>query len=273
VQWEFAGRLGPEPGRYVIRRYAGDDPRHVVVIGDLEAPRRRRLGRRRPRRAEPGAGPAPVEVTRATVITTDPLREGGAEAWLEQAVRDRDGTVGAALSLLNRTIQGHRLAAADPYVGEVGPHQALATRIGYGSGEQVADGAWEAARELPPPSPSRSLLLTPQQRLAALLSGRDVALACEVLALRARQDLDQGRAREAALQLAAALDAALAELEGWRGSDPVARRLDELHGHREAVTAAAAAALQGGLEPERIAAVDAALGRLEATLRARAATI
>ena len=35
VQWEFAGRLGPEAGRYVIRRYAGDDPRHIVVIGEL----------------------------------------------------------------------------------------------------------------------------------------------------------------------------------------------------------------------------------------------
>ena len=107
----------------------------------------------------------------------------------------------------------------DPYVAEVRAGQALATRIGYGSGEQVAEGDWEAARELPAPKPSRSMLLHPQQRLAALLSGRDVALACEELALRARLDLDQGRGREAALQLAAGLDAALAELEGWRGTD------------------------------------------------------
>ena len=186
-------------------------------------------------------------------------------------MRDRDATVGDALALLNRTIHGHRLAASDPYVAEVSAGQALATRIGYGSGEQVADGDWEAARELPPPKPSRSMLLHPQQRLAALLSGRDVALACEELALRARLDLDQGRGREAALQLAAALDAALAELEGWRGTDAVARRLDELHGHREAVDAAARAALEGGLQPEHAEAVEAALGRLEATLRARIA--
>ena len=273
MQWEFAGRLGPDAGRYVIRRYAGDDPRHVVVIGDLEAPRRRRLARRRARTATAGAGPGPVEVTRATVITTDPLPEDGAGAWLDAVVRDPEATVADALALLNRTIHGHRLAAADPYVAEVGAHQALATRIGYGSGDQVAEGDWEAARELPPPRPSRSLLLTPQQRLAALLSGRDVALACEELALRARLDLDQGRGREAALQLAAALEAALAELEGWRGTDAVARRLDELHAHREAVDGAARAALEGGLQAEDAEAVEAALARLEATLRARTASL
>jgi hypothetical protein len=117
------------------------------------------------------------------------------------------------------------------------------------------------------------MLLHPQQRLAALLSGRDVALACEVLALRARVDLDQDRGREAALQLSAALDAALAELEGWRGTEAVARRLDELHDHREPVDRAAAAALEGGLQPEHTEAVEAALGRLEATLRARTASL
>ena len=273
MQWEFAGRLGPDAGRYVIRRYAGDDPRHVVVIGDLEAPRRRRLGRRRPRRAAPGPELDTVEVTRATVIATDPIADDRAHAWLEAAVRDREATVGEALVLLNRTIHGHRLSASDPYVSEVSAAQALATRIGYGSGEQVADGDWHEARELPPERGKRSLVLTPQQRLAALLSGRDVALACEELALRARLDLDQGRGREAALQLSLALDAALAELEGWRATEAVARRLDELHGHREAVDAAAAAALQGGLQPAQTEAVEAALKRLEATLRARVAGI
>ena len=230
MQWEFAGRLGPEAGRYVIRRYAGDDPRHVVVIGELggaaAAARGWAVGGRG--RAAPGSGPEPVEVTRATVIATDPLPEDGARAWLREAVRRRDETVGDALLLLNRAIHGHRLSASDPYVGEVSAEQALATRVGYGSGEQVADGDWEEATELPPPKEKRSLLLAPQQRLAALLSGRDVALACEELALRARLDFDQGRGREAALQLSLALDAALAELEGWRATEAVARRLDEL---------------------------------------------
>ena len=154
MQWEFAGQIGPEAGRYVIRRYAGDDARHVVVISDLELPRRRRLGRSRARAAAPGAEPGDVEVTRATVITTDPLPEDGAAGWLDAAVRDRETTVGDALALLNRTIHGHRLAAMDPYVSEVRAGQALASRIGYGSGEQVADGDWEAARAQPRPARS-----------------------------------------------------------------------------------------------------------------------
>jgi len=274
VQWEFAGRLGPEAGRYVVRRYAGDDPRHVVVIGDLTAPAKRGgRRRRRARAAAPGTGLDEVEITRATVIATDPIEADKARAWLETAVREREATVGDALRLLNRAIHGHRLAALDPYVTEVSEAQALATRVGYGSGEQVADGDWEEARELPPPHAKRSLLLAPQQRLAAVLSGRDVTLACEDLALRARLDLDQGREREAALSLRAALEAALAELEGWRASPAIARRLDELAGHREAVEAAATAALQGGLQPEQTAAVEAALSRLEATLRARVAEL
>ena len=44
VQWELAGRLGPDPGRYVVRRYAGDEAQQVVVD---RRPRRRRGARRR----------------------------------------------------------------------------------------------------------------------------------------------------------------------------------------------------------------------------------
>jgi hypothetical protein len=258
----------------VIRRFAGDDPRHIVVISSLgaAAPPRRR-GRRRARSAPPGTVAEGLELTRATVISTDPLPSDRAHEWLRRAVEDREETVGEALATLNRTIAGHRLSALDPYVGEVSEAQALATRIGYGSGEQVADGDWEEATELPPLRPKRSVLIAPQQRLAALLSGRDVALACEELALRARLDFDQGRGREAALQLSLALDAALAELEGWRASEEVSRRLDQLATHREPVAEAAAAALQGGLQPEQSEAVEAALKRLESTLRARVAEL
>jgi hypothetical protein len=275
VQWEFPGRLGPEPGRYVVRRFAGDDARQVVVIAGLEAPRRRRLGNRRVTRAEPGSDPPPVDVTRATVVSTDPLPDDDRSArdWLAAAAGDlSEETVADALALLNKTVQGHRLAAADPYVAEVGNHQAIAIRVGYGSGEQVADGRWEAAAELPVGrrQPKR-LALSPQERLGALLGGRDVALACEELALRARLDLDQGRGREAALQARVALETAIAELEGWRASSTIATRLDELREHTGPVEAAASAALRGGLQPAELAAVEAALGRLEAALRARSA--
>ena len=95
-------------------------------------------------------------------------------------------------------------------------------RVGYGDGEHVAEGRWDGARELAPAdrgargARGRSAALRPQERLAALLGGRDAVLACEELALRARSDVDAGRHREAALQLRATFEAALAELEPWR---------------------------------------------------------
>jgi hypothetical protein len=101
------------------------------------------------------------------------------------------------------------------------------------------------------------------------LSGRDAALACEELTLRARGDLDHGRLREAALQLAIALDTALAELEAWREQGDMASRLDELDERRGAVADAARAALAGGVGDGRMADVESALERLEAALRAR----
>ncbi len=271
VQWEFPGRLGPDPGRYVVRRYAGDDVQQVVVVGGFDAPRKRP---RRPRRADPG--PTAVEITRATVIEASAL--GGleaADAWLERATGpDADRVTADALALLNRTVAGQRIASADPFLADADPAHAIVCRIGYGTGEQVAEGEWESARELPLPAPpaGRSRILSPQERLAALLSGRDAALASEELTLRARGDLDHGRPREAALQLAIALDAGLAELDVWRETADIAERLEELDGWREAVARAARAALQGGLDPAHAADVSSALGRLEAALRARTAS-
>jgi hypothetical protein len=271
VQWEFPGRLGPENGRYVVRRYAGDDVSQILVISGLQAPRQRPR-RARPRRAS--ADSAPVEVTRATVVDAVPLGDlDTADAWLERAVGDdADRVTGEALALLNRAVAGYRVAAADPWLPDAEPSKALLCRVGYGTGEQVAEGDWESARELPPPRSrgGRALALGPHERLAALLSGRDAALACEELALRARADLDHGRGREAALQTSIALEAALAELEVWRETGTMGVRLDELHGHRDAVAAAARTALEGGVPPEALAAVETALSRLEAALRARA---
>ncbi|HEV2812951.1 MAG TPA: hypothetical protein VGW10_06840, partial [Solirubrobacteraceae bacterium] len=104
------------------------------------------------------------------------------------------------------------------------------------------------------------------------LGGRDAALACEDLALRARTDLDAGRVREAALQLRVALEAALAELEAWRGRRDLDERLAELREERATVGDAANAALRGGLPDETAAEVERVLGRVEAAIRARAIT-
>ena len=117
----------------------------------------------------------------------------------------------------------------------------------------------------------REAALRPQERFAALLAGRDAALACELLALRARVDLDHGREREAALQLEAALAAGRAELAGWRELDGMPARLDELAALADEVAPVAAAARAGGLDEPSRAVVERALGRLEAALRARTA--
>jgi hypothetical protein len=240
------------------------------VISGIEAPRRSRLAGRRPRPAEPG--PAPVEVTRATVIAAAALEgEERAEAWLREATGDT--TVADALGVLNRALHARRIAAADPYAAEVAPGRALVTRVGYGTGDEVAEGLWTAARELPsePPRVAREAALRPQERFAALLAARDVTLACELLALRARLDVDHGRDREAALQLEAALAAAVSELEGWRELPGMAERLDELRELSGGVRDAADAARAGALDEAGRDVVAGALARLEAALRARTA--
>ncbi len=96
-------------------------------------------------------------------------------------------------------------------------------------------------------------------------------LATEELALRARLDLDEGRTREAALQVLVALDAALAELAADPAAPALVDRLEELRGLRDGVAAAARAALgpEPLGDPER-EATQFALGRIEAALRARA---
>jgi len=194
--------------------------------------------------------------------------------WLEAAQREPDGEVDAALRQLNRALRAHRVATGDPFVREVAGKQALVMRLGWGRGEQVADGRWSEAVELPEPRRQRlrrEAALRPQERLAALLGGREEPLACEELVLRARADTEAGRPREAALQVRVALEAALAELEADRHRSDMDERLEELADLRPKVELAANAALAGTLNPEAAAGVDRAVERLEAALRARTA--
>src|ERR1019366_544708 len=118
--------------------------------------------------------------------------------------------------------------SADPYVHEVSAEQALVIRAGWGEGEQVADGVWMHARELPWRGPAgvrrkkigdRAAALRPQERLAVLLGARGSTLLCEDLVLRARLDLDHRRVSQAALELEAAYAAALGELPSERRED------------------------------------------------------
>jgi hypothetical protein len=227
--------------------------------------------RRTKRQAEPEPEPAFVTTGRVTIVDVgSPFEsEEDAASWLRLA---GEPELAADLSVLNRALHAFRLVTADPYLGPVGRHQALVARIGYGAGEQVADGQWSDAHELIAPEgrQRRSKVLQPQARLAAILNGREQALTCEELALRARIDLDQGREREAALQLLVALDAALAELPGDPTGPALHERIGQLREHRDPVARAAQSALAGTLDEADAEAVAAALGRIEAALRARA---
>lgn len=279
LQLEFPWELGPADGRYLLRRReAGPEaetgePEHVVALGTLGASRRTSSGlgtitlpgvgsrrARRPRETTPD--PAPVPTARATIIDPVPVSaERQAKAWL--AGIDIERETQAALKVLNRVLFAHRIATADPHTHEVAATQALLIRAGWGEGEQLADGLWQYARELPwstsPRSRRRAAVLRPQERLAELLGARDRELLCEELALRARLDLDHGRLHHAAIELDAALTAALREL-GGEVNPALAPRLDELR------------TLHAGVrkEPEE-ADLRHALERLEAALRARTA--
>jgi hypothetical protein len=287
AQVELPWPLGPPDGRYLARPdgEAAAAPSHVIVFATLGAPERRRLtARRRSRPAEPEPLPVPVVTGRATVIDVGrPLEgEAAAAAWLRAA---EEPELEEALGTLNRALHAFRVVSADPYLYPVARRQAIVARLGYGAGEQVAEGLWTAARELTGAGTTgstgstgrlggigsrRSRLLAPQARLAAMLGAREPALACEELVLRARLDLDHARPREAALQVLVALDAALAELTADSRLEAFADRLGELRGRREAVAGAAQSALTGSLTDAELEVVRFTVARLEAALRARA---
>jgi hypothetical protein len=273
-QVEYPWTFGPPDGRYLLRRPAdGPDaqPAHVLVLATLGAPERRRRLAKRKRQAEPEPEPSLVTTGRATIIEVgEPFTtEAQASGWLRNA---GESDLAAGIAVLNWTLYSFRLVTADPYLHPVGREHALVARIGFGAGEQVADGLWTDARELlsDPGRQPRSKVLHPQARLAAVLGGRERAMACEELALRARLDLDYNRDREAALQVLVALDAALAEFQTDPAFANLSDRLDELRAQRKAIAAAAQTALAGPLVDHQREDVAFTLGRIEAALRARA---
>jgi hypothetical protein len=273
AQIEVPWPLGPPEGRYLLRTpgHADGPPSHVLIFATLGAVERRRLARRRRTEIPTQPDPVPVATGRATLIDAEALDGAGlAQQWLEAAGEPQ---LEEALHVLNRALHAFRVVSADPYLHEIARGQLLAARIGYGAGEEVAEGRWTRADELlgPPPPRRRSQVLTPQARLASVLGAREAALASEELVLRARRDLDNARPREAALQVLIALDAALAELGRGPRAEALSGRLGELEGQREAVTQAAQAALDGDPSPAQLQSVTEAVERLEAALRARAA--
>ncbi len=255
MQLEFGFLLGPPDGRYLVRPAADALVESVLVLSTLGAPPRARLGARKARSVS-SAEPEPVPTSRATIVS--PTKLSSPSDWLGHL--DRDAEVESALTVLNRALRAHRAATADPYVAEVSRERAVVVRIGYGSGEEVADGRFGEAVELPRFTGRRvkRSMEAPEERFAALLGGREEIHPAEELVLRARADLNAGRPAEAALQCRVAIEALFA-----------AGGSHDLASHREAVTAAANAALSGAMPGEYAAALEDAVTAMERVLRRR----
>jgi hypothetical protein len=199
-----------------------------------------------------------------------------AEEWLASAGEQQ---LEAGLAILNRALLAQRALSTDPYVSPVSRRQTLVARVGYGAGDEVAEGRWRQAVELMPPESrwmrsrrQRERLVSSRASLAVALSGRRAPLLTEELALRARLDLDLGHTRAAALQLEIALDAALVEL----AQDPVrgdhGGRMGQLRDASKGVHAIAGVALSNEVTADQQTQLEQVLSLLERELRARAAT-
>jgi hypothetical protein len=252
----------------------------VLVLQTIAAPPRPSRRRRRPRESEAAAPPPEVPLARAMAIRAFEPFDGPeeAKAWLETTLASEEATdsvVEAGIALVNDALHAHAVAAADPYVAALTADRAVGVRVGYGSGDETAEGTYREAGEIDVWATGASRRrrrqedLRPQERVAAVLRGRDRLAACEPLLLRARADLDAGRRREAALQLQVGLAALLAELPGALDDDEHRHDVASLEERRDAVEAVAERALTGTLDSEADATVRDTLETAERVLRRR----
>ncbi len=265
-------------GRYLARREK-DGGESVLVVQTIAAAPRPARRRRRPKDSEAAAPPTELPLARATAIRAFEPYESPEEAaaWLARATANEDtidAAVDTGVGLLNDALHAQAVAAADPYVTTLSPERAVAVRLGYGSGDQIADGAFREAREVDvsaarSPRRRRQEELRPQERVAAVLRGREQFAACEPLLLRARADLDAGRRREATLQLRIGIDTMLAELPEALDDEDHRGDIGALEERRDAIGAAAEQALREELTAETEASVREALEIAERVLRRR----
>lgn len=281
AQLDLPGRLGPGDGRYLLRSDGEPDADpDVLVVTTLAAPRAAgpRLRRSRAQDVAGDPEPPPLPLTRITVIRPRPFGDGAAaERWLERVCGDRDlaaALAAEAIARLNRALHAHRTAAGDPTVADVDASRAVAIRFGFGTGDEVADGRWRHAKELPERQ-RRGLLqrdyeaMRPQERVAAVLGGRERVGPHEELIVRARGDVDAGRLATAALGLHAALEALEPTREGSGATDEQLATMlrDASATAAEARRAVLAGALDEDLDAQ---ALDEAVRAAETLLRRRA---
>ncbi|HEX6782212.1 MAG TPA: hypothetical protein VF125_09305 [Solirubrobacterales bacterium] len=280
MQFDFAGPLPLADGRYLARDLEAGAEESVLVLRATGAPLAGPRRRRRPKRADANGEPKPLTLTRATAIRAfAPFAdETAADRWLDEACEAEDTVdvlVDEGLELLNRALHAQAIASADPGSrSELSAEGAERILIGYGSGEETAVGRFREARQVDvAPRASRRRRreeeLRPQERVAAMLGGRERPDACETLLLRARADLDAGRDREAALQLRVGLEALLVELKGALTDPGHEEDMGALSERRSEAGAAANAALQGELTGEQRQQAEELLNISERVLRRR----
>jgi hypothetical protein len=219
-------------------------------------------------------------LARATAVRAfAPFADAGeASRWLEEAANVEesvDALLAEGVDAVNRALHAHSVASGDPALQILNLRRAIAARIGYGSGEQVASGEFSAAREIDVHAAGSSRRrqrveeLRPQERIAAVLGEREQLDACETLILRARADLDAGRAREASLQLRVGLEALLVELKGALSDPGHEEDMATLTARRQEFGELANHALQDDLDDEAIAHVRELTSICERALRRR----
>lgn len=272
MQFDFAGTLPLADGRYlaraldeqgregeVVRDGEEEEPegdQSVLVIGTTGAPPPGRRRRQRPRRTDPDSAPEPLPLTRVTAVRAfEPFADPDEAArWLDEATEAEDTVdvlIDEGIGLLNRALHAQRTAAGDPYAHDLNPERAVAVRIGFGNGDQLVEGRYEEARRIDMRGGMRRRRgedLRPQERVAAVLGGREQVDASETLILRARTDLDGGRWREAAFQLRVGLEALLVELRGALADPGHEEDMAVLEERRQQAGQAANAALRGDLD-------------------------
>ncbi|HEX4107737.1 MAG TPA: hypothetical protein VHX88_06355 [Solirubrobacteraceae bacterium] len=250
-------------GTLGVNRDLGSADVLVITVRSADLarlPRVRRRGRWVPSTAEPEE----VSVLLATFIRgTEPVSDGReAERILDETRGNHEAQrewVVAGMSALNRAIRAYRVGARDPYILEVTPRDPRKTRIGFGSTEEVADGRWRGAIELPPPAVSwfqRAQLLRPFQTLAEVLTWRQPILESEDLILRALLDLDTGRTRAAAQQVRAALALLGPELAEHDAAPGRGVDLDSIPARLAAAESLAETALERPLEDSEVAQLE-----------------
>jgi hypothetical protein len=209
-----------EDGRY-LERQTGMDRVLVLETEGAMAPARRK--RRRPRKSGRTDTVTHVSVTTATVIRAhQPLEsESPARAWLARLQEDEftQDLLDDALASIGRAFAAEAAATGRPYVEPPLLDQILTAKIGFGDGDRVADGRFIEAYDVDArggtASPRRERIsrTRPLARIAAILGGKDEALACEFLLPRVRADLDAGRTFAAALAIETAIRATVVEMD------------------------------------------------------------